>query len=155
MPVQLVPLREVDVPAALQFIVEAQEWSPRSQVLASPMEALNAPNSLWLSALSDGEPVGVIGFVGISWPDRSAEVAIGVMPGLRSKGLGRILATLQNEYAFNELGLRRLQMVALAGSPSCKIATRVGLTFEGTLKKCRFKAGKYHDANIYALLKEG
>jgi len=154
-PITLIPLREIDLSLAAQFIVESQEWSPRSQIFTSPMEVLNTPNSLWLSALSDNEIVGIVGFSGISWPDRSADVALGVVPKWRTKGIGRILACLQNDYAFNELGLHRLQMVALEGSPSCKIASRAGLSLEGTLKKCRLKNGKYHNASIYALLKEG
>jgi len=155
MPITLIQLREIDLPLATQFIVESQEWSPRSQAFTNPMEVLNTPNSLWLSALNEEEIIGIIGFTGISWPDRSSDVALGIVPKWRTKGLGRILACLQNDYAFNELGLRRLQMVALEGSPSCKIASRAGLSLEGTLKKCRLKNGKYHNASIYALLKEG
>ena len=154
MSINLIPLREIDLPLALQFIVEAQEWSPHSQIFTSPMEVLNAPNSLWLSALDGNEFIGIVGFTGISWPDGSANVALGVAPKWRTKGIARILACQQNAYAFGELGLRRLQMVALEGSPSCKIASRSGLTLEGTLKKNRFKQGKYVNSSIYALLKE-
>jgi RimJ/RimL family protein N-acetyltransferase len=154
MALHLTPLREADLNLATQFIVEAEAWSPRFQLGVHPMEVLQAPNSLWLSALNEGELIGILGFSDISWPDGTANVALGIVPKWRTKGLGRILAVLQNEYAFNEMRLRRIQMIALAGSPSCKIASRAGLTLEGTLRKCRFKGGTYHDASIYALVKE-
>lgn len=155
MPIRLTPLQEVDVPQALNFIVESQEWSPKAATWTNPMEVLGSPDSRWYSALSGEELMGVVGFVGISWPDGSAEVALGVVPKWRSRGLAKELAKLQNAYAFMDLGLRRLTMVALAGSPSTKIARAAGLTLEGTLKGCRLKRGVYCDADIYALVKEG
>ena len=155
MAIQLVRLREVDLPMAMQFIVEAQQWSPTGQSFTHPMEVLQQANSLWYSALNEDELLGIVGFAGISWPDGCADVSLGIVPKWRGRNLGRVLAQLQNDYAFNELRLHRLQMLALEGSPSCKIATRAGLTYEGTLKGCRFKGGTYHNANIYALVKEG
>jgi len=161
MAIMLVPLREVDVPQALSFIAEAAEWSPRSQATLPPEAILGAPNSLWYSALTSSvvtmdehELVGIVGYSGISWPDGSADVCLGVVPKWRTKGVAKELAKIQNAYAFRELGLRRLQMVALTDSPSCKIAEAAGLTLEGTLKSCRLKAGSYRDANIYALVRE-
>jgi len=106
-----------------------------------------------MSALNGEELMGVVGYVGISWPDGTADVALGVTPKWRGKGLAKELAKIQNAYAFQDLGLRRLQMFALEGSPSCKIAAAAGLTLEGTLKACRLKRGVYHNASVYALLK--
>jgi ribosomal-protein-alanine N-acetyltransferase len=145
----------VDLPIATQFIVEAQEWSPTIQTFVDPIDALNMPGSLWLSAFNGENLMGIIGFTGISWPDGSANVALGVVPAWRGKGVAKLLATHQNDYAFQDLGLRRLQMTALEDSPSCRIAKAAGLTYEGTLRKCRLKRGTYHNASIYSLLKEG
>jgi RimJ/RimL family protein N-acetyltransferase len=119
------------------------------------MEVLGTNDSRWYSALNGEELMGVIGFCGISWPDGCADVAMGVVPKWRGHGVAKELAKIQNAYAFLDLGLRRLQMFALKGSPSCKIARSAGLTLEGTLKGCRLKRGVYHDAEIYALVREG
>ena len=153
MPTRLIPLREVDVPQALQYIVESQEWSPRAQPWLDPREVLGAPNCIWMSALNGDELLGIVGYTGVSWPDGCADVALGVVPKWRGKGIAKELAKIQNAYAFQDLGLRRLQMFALKDSPSCKIARAAGLTLEGTLKGCRLKRGVYHDAEIHALLK--
>lgn len=142
------------MPTACQFIVEAAEWAPKAQTFVDPLQVLQAPNSLWLAALQGDELVGVVGFHSISWPDGTAEVALGVVPAHRGKGGAKHLAVLQNEFAFQELGLRRLQMTSLTGSPACAIAQAAGLKLEGTLKQCRLKRGKYLDASVYALLRE-
>lgn len=157
MPIRLVPLflREQDVKPALDLIVEAQEWAPKGQAFTPPLAVLQAPNSHWMSALVGDELVGIVGFVGISWPDGSADVALGVVPKWRGKGIAKRVAKAQNDHAFLDLGLRRLQMSALANSPSAKIAQAVGLTLEGTLRGCRFKNGAYQDVAIYALVKKG
>ena len=92
--------------------------------------------------------------MGISWPDGTAELAIGVLPEHRSQGLAKEMALVQNAYGFGTLGLRRLQTIILKGAPTAKIAVASGLALEGTLKACRLKNGSYHDAEIYAIIKE-
>ena len=141
------------MPQALQFIEEAATWAPRSQAGVPAEAVLGAPNSLWYSVLSADTLLGIIGYVGISWPDGTADVALGVVPSLRKRGVAKALAKAQNHFAFTELGLRRLQMIALSDAPSCKIALAAGLHLEGTLRQARLKEGSYHDASVYALVK--
>jgi RimJ/RimL family protein N-acetyltransferase len=143
------------MPLAKQFITEAEEWSPRSYPPTfNPADILSAPNCVWLTALEAKEVIGIVGFTGISWEDGCADLALGVVPKWRGHGKGVELARLQNAYGFETLGLTRLQMIALEGSPSCKIAQANGLSLEGSLKACRLKAGKRVNASVYALVRE-
>jgi RimJ/RimL family protein N-acetyltransferase len=111
-------------------------------------------NSHWRSAVSGNELFGIMGFTNISWLDKVADVCLGVVPKMRHLGVGTALAKQQNDYAFNILGLHRIQMIALADSPSCHIAAAAGLKLEGTLRQIRVKDGKRLDASVYALVKE-
>jgi RimJ/RimL family protein N-acetyltransferase len=61
------------------------------------------------------------------------------------------------EFAFQELGLRRLNIEAFVeNEASNNLIKKVGFIFEGTQKQgTRAKAtGKLHDSNQYRLLKE-
>ena len=156
MPIRLVPLRPQDRAVAAALAVESLEWSPQFRYIPDGMEVILAPQTLWYSALAGDadELIGVIGFTNISFPDGSAEVALGVMPKWRNRGTAKILAKAQNEFAFNDLGLRRITMTALAQSPSVKIAQAVGLKLEATHKETRLKRGKYLDSATYVLTRE-
>ena len=62
-----------------------------------------------------------------------------------------------NDFAFNKLGLRRLESeVYPNNTASNKTQKRMGYKYEGTKRKSvKCKAtGKMHDSNIYGLLKE-
>lgn len=155
MPVLLKQLRESDLPLATLCLAEAQEWAPHSSLFTSPQEVFGDSNALWLVALGGDEIMGIVGFLGINWIDRTAEVALGVAPKWRDKGIAKVLAQAQNDYAFNTLGLRKLKMIALADSPSCQIALSVGLTLEATLTAERLKDGQLCDVSIYSLVAGG
>jgi RimJ/RimL family protein N-acetyltransferase len=104
-----------------------------------------------MSALSGEELLGVVGYHSISWIDGSAEIFTSVMPKWRGKGLALNLVQNQLDYAFKDLGFRRITMTTLAGAPSAKIADKMKVPIEGRFVRSRLKRGVYHDAIAYAL----
>jgi len=136
---------------ACQLIQEAGEWSPKSQIFDNPMDTLLKPRSQWLSALSADELVGVVGFYDISLPDGSAGMFTGLVPKLRGRGFSLALGKAQLDFAFNDMGLRRLEMSCLEGSPSAKLASKMGVKPEGRHPNTRLKNGKYHASVTFGL----
>lgn len=151
MPLRLVPLREVDIPMACQFLVESQEWSPKTEIFTAPMATLSKPDSLWLSAVNGEELIGVVGFHGISWIDGVAEMFTSVAPKWRGSGAFGTLTKHQLDFAFKDLGLRKVTATCLRGSPTAKLADKMKIHLEGTFLRVRRKNGQFHDALAFGL----
>jgi ribosomal-protein-alanine N-acetyltransferase len=100
-----------------------------------------------------GEPIGEIGLVGISWPNRRAGVTILVLPGSRRAGVGREAIELLVGWAQGELGLHRIELHTLPeNAPMQGLAEASGFTREGVLRDYRFERGRFVDNVVYARL---
>jgi RimJ/RimL family protein N-acetyltransferase len=70
--------------------------------------------------------------------------------GYCTEAARRVLA-----YAFNELGLNRLEAKHFLSNPaSGRVLEKIGLKYEGTLRRRFKKWGVFQDLKVYALLKE-
>ena len=134
------------------LVREAGEWSPQSYDHIPPEMMLGGGDSLWFKVVEAGQLVGACGYISISWPDRSAELCLGVLPSLRQKGVGKRLAKAMNEYGFGTLGLRRFTVRTTTDSPSVKIAQSLGFKVEGVHKAARLRRGKLIDTATLALV---
>lgn len=155
MPMRLVPLRPEDVPAAAALLLESAEWAAHSAFNTDPGSILFNPSATWLTVLAADEVIGIVGVHSINWIDRAGELAGGTMPNWRGKGAGAPAFNLLVEHCFNDLGLHRLSVTTLVGSPSEKIARACNFVVEGQHKAARFKGGRFHDTVTLALVKEG
>jgi [ribosomal protein S5]-alanine N-acetyltransferase len=100
-----------------------------------------------------GEPIGEIGLVGISWPNRRAGLSIHVLPGSRRAGVGREAIELLVEWAQGELGLHRIELHTLPeNAPMQGLAEASGFTREGVLRDYGFERGRFVDNIVYARL---
>lgn len=150
---RLVPLRDQDIPVACTLLVEAMEWSPRTILYPNPQGVLG--EGVWMSALEGEELIGVCGAHNLDWPSGTAELALGVVPKWRGSGAAKRLAETLHTYSFKDLGLRRLTVHCLEGSPAESIATGCGLNLEGRHTRARLRRGEYLDSLTFALMKEG
>jgi RimJ/RimL family protein N-acetyltransferase len=76
---------------------------------------------------------------------------------VRSSNIGRGIATasvrLIAKFAFQNLGLTRLEIVVPVGNtPSERTAIKAGTSIEGTLRHRLMLSGKLHNATLYSLL---
>ncbi len=96
---------------------------------------------------SDKRHAGNVSLSEISWPNRSAEIAIMVGdPASRGKGLGEASVKLVLDFAFSKLHLHRIKMgMTLTNQAMNKIAEKLGFQREGIFKDALFKNGTYHD----------
>jgi [ribosomal protein S5]-alanine N-acetyltransferase len=102
------------------------------------------------------EPIGEIGLVGISWPNRRAGLSILVLPGFRRAGVGREAIELLVGWAQGELGLHRIQLHTLPeNAPMQRLAEASGFVREGLLWDYSFERGRFVDNVVYARLPAG
>jgi ribosomal-protein-alanine N-acetyltransferase len=98
-----------------------------------------------------GEPIGEIGLVGISWPNRRAGLSIFVLPGSRRSGIGREAIELLVGWAQGELGLHRIELRTLPeNAPMQGLAEASGFIREGVLRDYAVERGRFVDNLVYA-----
>jgi [ribosomal protein S5]-alanine N-acetyltransferase len=98
-----------------------------------------------------GEPIGEIGLIGISRPNRRAGLSILVLPGSRRSGVGREAIDLLVEWAQGGLGLHRIELHTLPENvPMQRLAEASGFMREGVLHDYAFERGRFVDNVVYA-----
>jgi RimJ/RimL family protein N-acetyltransferase len=135
---------EVPVPYrpehAEQFVgpVSADTWAAGGGVFA-------------VEALADGGLVGSMTLFGVT--DGVAVAGYWTIAGQRGRGLtGEALRVLR-DWAFDRLGVRRLELIAdPANTGSCRVAESAGLRAEGVLRSRYLHRGVPGDVALYALL---
>ena len=113
------------------------------------------PEDYWFAITQpeNGELVGEIGLVGISWPNRRAGLSILVLPGSRRVGIGREAIELLVGWAQGELGLHRIELHTLPeNAPMQGLAEASGFTLEGVLRDYTLERGHFVDNVVYARL---
>ncbi len=105
---------------------------------------------------SENKPIGTCEITDINWYNRTAELGIIIGESLLwGRNIGTEVINLLNEYAFNELNMRKLYVYIFSpnvGSWSC--AEKCGYIREGVLKENIYIDGKYEDEFIYILFKK-
>jgi RimJ/RimL family protein N-acetyltransferase len=113
---------------------------------------------LWFEIFYNPEnrPIGTCEIGDINWYNRTAILGILIgEPGLWGKSICTEVITLLNEYAFNELNMRKLSFHVFAPNVgSWRCAEKSGYVREAVLKEDVFIDGKYEDTLIYSLFKE-
>jgi ribosomal-protein-alanine N-acetyltransferase len=113
------------------------------------------PEDYWFAIAhpESGEPIGEIGLVGISWPNRRAGLSILVLPGSRRVGVAREAIELLVGWAQGELGLHRIELHTLPeNAPMQRLAEASGFVREGVLRDYTFERGRFVDNVVYARL---
>lgn len=114
----------------------------------------------WLAvARGDGTFAGIV-----SWRDRSAgtvkggcyEMGIALLPEHRGQGVGTTAQRLLVDYLFTTTAAHRLQAYTeVENVPEQRALEKVGFQQEGRLREVVFRAGRWHDSYLYALLRDG
>jgi RimJ/RimL family protein N-acetyltransferase len=82
-----------------------------------------------------------------------ANVGYWVRSSKAGQGIATASVKLIAKFAFQTLGLNRLEIVVPVGNvASQRTALKAGAFFEGTLRQRLVLSGKLHDANLYSLL---
>jgi [ribosomal protein S5]-alanine N-acetyltransferase len=112
----------------------------------------------WEFGIADRETDAFLGTIMIhscDWKHRRAEIGGWTVPGCRDRGVGSAAFQLVLDWAFDELGLERIEITALPENVSIPhLAEKFGFTYEGTMRKRNFERGRRVDLLLWALLRE-
>lgn len=99
--------------------------------------------------------IGTIGLMSYNKANRSAEIGYSLSRAYWNRGLMTEALTGMLKYCFEDLQLNRIEAQHEAGNPASGAVMRhAGMRREGTLRKRIFNKGKYHDMELYSILKE-
>lgn len=98
----------------------------------------------------------IVATVGLhDWDRYHRHIAIGfdVLHSEWGKGIGSEVVTAVCAYAFDHLGVHRIEAHVMKGNtPSQKLLESVGFEQEGVFKKRMYKDGRQHDVLVYGLV---
>ena len=100
-----------------------------------------------------GERIGVISVYFYKPEHNKAEVGFWLLPQFWNKGYALEAVKAVTDFWRAEKGLHRLEAFVEEGNVSSrKLLEKAGFQYEGTLRDCEIKNGKYISLLIYALL---
>jgi len=101
--------------------------------------------------------IGNVGLHRIHWKDRCA--IFGIALGEKAywdQGYGTDATRTMLHFAFEELNLHRVELEVLdENARARRCYEKVGFRYEGTRWQAIFSAGRYHDAHLMSILREG
>lgn len=109
---------------------------------------------LFTVAMRDSDaPVGRVSIRDISQLHRRALVGVALVGAARGQGLGAEAVAVACDWAFDELGLHRLESEVHADNPrSLATFERCGFVEEARRPRNRFHGGAFHDVVVLGLL---
>lgn len=135
----------------------APYWRPRSEAelkrkIAASAGAEPAKEYYFVLAEADGRLVGECSVHAIDWRNRVAEIGIAIWrQDDRRQGYGRIALREMETYAFDYLGLRRVEGWIIAdNTASLGMVTAAGWQREGVLQKRYLHGGHPRDVVVMA-----
>nr|WP_315164628.1 GNAT family protein [uncultured Flavobacterium sp.] len=97
---------------------------------------------------------GAGGFNNLNKEHKKAEIGFWLLPEFWGQGFMQEAFPLICDYGFNKLDLNRIEGFVDSENINCKKAVeRLNFEFEGTMRDCEIKEGKYLSVDIYSKLK--
>lgn len=136
------PMRVHDLESAAAWCRSSADWSSGSHASWVVAEATRP------------EAVATVSVFDIDADHAAAGIGYRVAPGHRSRGIARTAVAAASAWAFEALGLVRLQLVhAVDNGASCRVATAAGFTLEGHLRSSYLDGwGIRHDEHVHGRL---
>lgn len=98
---------------------------------------------------------GGCGLNNMSVQHRKAETGYWLLPEFWGKGFISEALQLVIEYGFTHFSLHRIEAVVETDNEnSIKIMKKTGFQYEGTMRECEYKNGKYISLDMYARLND-
>lgn len=105
-----------------------------------------------IELISSGKMIGVLRAYDIDFGNKHCEISYILNPDYQSKGYMVEAIKAFVNHSFNEVGFVRIQAKCMIHNESSeKLMKRVGMEFEGVLRKCWIYKGVALDAKIFAI----
>jgi [ribosomal protein S5]-alanine N-acetyltransferase len=103
----------------------------------------------------NGKLIGTVDFVSWQVKHNSAEIGYVLSQDYWGKGISTEAANEVIKFGFTHMDLVRIQAKCFVENiGSARVMEKVGMSFEGTLRKGMVVKGKHQDIKIYSILKE-
>ncbi|HIB37095.1 GNAT family protein [Mesonia sp.] len=103
--------------------------------------------------LSTDNFLGAVGLNNLIELHQKAEIGIWLLPEHWGKGIFQEVMPKVVAYGFKELNLHRIEAFVESDNKKCKDAlAKTGFVYEGTMKDCEKKNGKFINLSVYAIL---
>jgi ribosomal-protein-alanine N-acetyltransferase len=100
--------------------------------------------------------IGAGGLNDLEKENRKAEIGFWLLPENWGKGIMKEVMPVICNYGFNNLGLHRIEGFVESDNNNCKNGLKyLDFDFEGTMRDCEVKNGKYISLDIYAAINRG
>ena len=110
-------------------------------------------NGIWWAVCSkvDGKFLGAGGLNDLSKENKKAEIGFWLLKESWGKGFMTETMPLICNYAFEHIGLHRIEGFVETGNTNCKKAlAKLKFNLEGTMKDCEVKNGNFISLDIYS-----
>ncbi|MFF2022670.1 GNAT family N-acetyltransferase [Streptomyces sp. NPDC058171] len=157
------PWQGDDAPAVLRAFQDPalQRWHSRSaESLEETLGWIGEWRGAWrgermaswaVTGPDTGEVLGRVALREIVLADGSAELGYWMLPDSRGRGIAPRSVTALTRWAFDEIGLHRLELLhALGNDASCRVAAKTGFALEGTKRSALLHGDGWHDMHLHA-----
>ncbi|MEM6265238.1 MAG: GNAT family protein [Bacteroidota bacterium] len=115
------------------------------------------PTQYWwaICSIDNQTFYGAGGLNDVSEVHKKAEIGLWLLPEHWGKGIMSEAMHCICNYGFDQLGLHRIEGFVESENQNCKKAmAKLDFTYEGTMKDCEIKNGRYISVDIYAKLRK-
>ncbi|OIN65543.1 GNAT family N-acetyltransferase [Exiguobacterium sp. KRL4] len=137
---------------ANQTVEQAEQFL--NYVLSNYEQGKEAPWAIvWKET---GKMIGTIDFIHLLLDDtKQAELGYAISRQFWGKGIVTEAVACVMAFGFEELRLERIQARCMEGNVgSARVMEKVGMTYEGTLRRLIFIKEAFHDVKMYSMLRE-
>ncbi len=138
-------------------------WMPYSYDEAEAAHVIDTWNEDWrqetgacwaMAKRADNSAFGRIAVQNVDFISGSADVAYWVLRESRGEGFAPLALTALCEWAFNQLGLHRMQSLhSVRNRSSCRVADKAGFDLEAVLKSDALYRDGWHDSHLHVRLR--
>jgi RimJ/RimL family protein N-acetyltransferase len=161
--VVLRPWAQSDAPAVLAVLDDPEilRWTSLQLRTVDEVRRWVDNRACWTDAITwavhhaaTGELLGGFIWHHLDAASSSAEAGYWVAPAARGRGVGGRALRAASRFAFDVLGVQRLQLFHAVDNPaSCGVARNAGFALEGTCRRSyRYGDGELHDEHLHARL---
>jgi ribosomal-protein-alanine N-acetyltransferase len=116
----------------------------------------SSQTGIWwaVCSLNDQTFYGACGLNNLSKIHQKAEIGFWLLPDFWGSGIIPEAVPLICNYAFSVLGLHRIEGFVETGNENSKrVMAKLDFIYEGTMRNCEIKGGRYISLDIYAKLR--
>ncbi len=140
----------------LPFVPNTKEQRDTEEFIKMVSQQPDEQRELIFTIWYDNAFAGIIGFKDTDRMNRKTEMGYWLSKPFQKKGIITSSAKVLCEYAFDKLGLNRVQIKCAVGNvASQKVPVRLGFAFEGIERAGeRFGENQFFDLKVYSKLKD-